>query len=115
MGRATSVAEALVKEVKREKKAGPSVLVRATRKGFYGYPLADIRDPGDEFRMRVADLQVFDPKKPVDYRGQPYHTIEHEGKTYRLPTWCEDAKAVSSVVADDEEEDEGVQAGEDVL
>lgn len=113
-GKVANTAAAMLKEQAREKKVGPTVKVRAIRKGFYGYPLADIRNVGDEFRMRIADLKPATAGK--DYMGREKSIVEHDGKRFELPTWCELASQPSSV-AEPEPEDTGVQTStdEDVL
>lgn len=115
MPRVANVAEALRKEVQRRGKAGPTVLVRAIARGFYGYPLADTHDAGEEFRMRVADLDVFDAKKPKYYNGVPVRTITHDGKKLVLPTWCEDASEPSSLKDEEVDDGFGDETNEDVL
>lgn len=106
-----SLGETMQQEAQRKKRAGPTVPVRATAKGYYGYPIADVQSPGDVFPMRVADLVVFDPeknevhKKKKDYLGRPLRLITHGKATYVLPTWCEDAKGASSLKGEDEDED----------
>ncbi|HEY2851137.1 MAG TPA: hypothetical protein VGI97_14760 [Gemmatimonadaceae bacterium] len=115
MGKVANVAEAMQREVARDKKVGPTVKVRAIRKGFYGYPLADVRDPGTEFRMRVADLLPYDEavkkgKNGKNYLGHVIKFVKVGKDKYALPTWCEDANEPSSldiVDPDDEPRDEG--------
>lgn len=119
MPKVASVAEAMRKEVKREKKTGPWIEVRALQRLFYGYPLEDIREPGQVFRMRLSDLKEYEPgpkgAKARYHTGVEVRTIEHDGKKYALPYSVEDAKAPSLLAEPDEDEEEGESTGADVL
>ena len=74
---------------------GPTATVklRATEKGYYGYPVPDIIEAGTVFPFRVGDLEAGGAHAG---RGK----ISIGGTVYDLPSWCEDAKT-PVVVPDD--------------
>ena len=124
MAKVANVGEAMRKHAAQQKKGGPTVLVRAIVRGYYGYPLSDTKEPGVEFRMRISDLkplaEVLDAAKKRGKSGRHYNgrailSIEHEGKSYALPTWCEDAKQPSSVVDETVEPQDADDPNDDVL
>lgn len=110
----TTVSDQLNREVEKRNKIGPTVRVRAIERGFYGYPLADIREEGAVFRMAIKDLTpaTGDAK---NYKGKPQATIEHEGTMYDLPTWVVDAATPIENDEDDDQDDDSTDSNIDVL
>ena len=124
MAKVANVGEAMRKHAATQKRGGPTVLVRAIVRGYYGYPLSDTKEPGTEFRMRISDLKPLDEvmkasekrgKKGRHYNGRPILSVKFDGKEYALPTWCEDAAQPSTVVDETIEPKDEDELGEDVL
>ena len=115
-GHVANTAEALKQHAEKEKKTGKTIKVRAIAKGYYGLPLADIIEAGQEFQMRVADLKPKDKKRTKYFAGSPIRYVTVEGKEYELPSWCVDAKTPRETEDDeDQTETTGRGAGEEVL
>lgn len=103
MANTPSTAEVLEKEArKRATKPGDTVRVRALETGQYGHPLPAVINKGNEFDIRISDLEAqtkkFPPpaKKgdnpPKHYDGSEVRYVKFKGALYALPKWLTDAK-----------------------